>query len=165
MAFKPLKLLKGGLEIVSTILPGGGLIKGVLNLAAKKIPGAEKVLEQVFTEAESLYRDKAEIREAYLQEQESEREYLLESEGKYSELSKTEKVWRSFLRPAPGRYPPRDMVFYPLCNNFLTSHLISSIFLSRLSNRSLFAKIVILFSSLGTNNCEFFSYVPCTSLF
>lgn len=99
MAFKPLKLLKGGLEIVSTILPGGGLIKGVLNLAAKKIPGAEKVLEQVFTEAESLYRDKAEIREAYLQEQESEREYLLESEGKYSELSKTEKVWRSLMRP------------------------------------------------------------------
>jgi len=70
-----------------------------LKLGAKKIPGGEKFLEDVFNEAETIYIDRKEVRESFLKEQEAERRYIIESEGRYSELSKTERVWRTLMRP------------------------------------------------------------------
>ena len=62
------KLLKGVLGLATSIIPGGGVVKGLLGLAAKKIPGAESIINQVFSEAEALYKERADIREAYLVE-------------------------------------------------------------------------------------------------
>lgn len=100
MAFKPFKILKGALDIASSVIPGGGLVKSLLKLGAKKIPGGEKFLEEVFNESEALYRERADIRQAYLQEMKEQNRFQLESEGRYSQLrTKGENIIRSMQRP------------------------------------------------------------------
>ncbi len=100
MAFKPLKLLKGALGLATSIIPGGGIVKGILGLAAKKIPGAEKILGEVFSEAEAMYRERKDIRDAYLTEMKEQNRFTLESEGRYGELrTKAENIIRSMQRP------------------------------------------------------------------
>ena len=100
MAFKPLKLIKGALGLATSIIPGGGIVKGILGLAAKKIPGAEKILGQVFSEAEAMYRERKDIRDAYLAEMKEQNRFTLESEGRYGELrTKAENIIRSMQRP------------------------------------------------------------------
>jgi len=100
MAFKPLKLLKGALGLATSIIPGGGIVKGLLGLAAKKIPGAEKIIGEVFSEAEAMYRERKDIRDAYLAEMKEQNRFTLESEGRYGELrTKAENIIRSMQRP------------------------------------------------------------------
>ena len=100
MAFKPLKLIKGALGLATSIIPGGGIVKGILGLAAKKIPGAEKILGEVFSEAEAMYRERKDIRDAYLAEMKEQNRFILESEGRYGELrTKAENIIRSMQRP------------------------------------------------------------------
>lgn len=94
------KILKGALGLATSVLPFGGPVKGLLSLVAKKIPGAESVINQVFSEAEALYRERADIREAYLTEMKEQNKFHLESEGKYGELrTKGERIIRSMQRP------------------------------------------------------------------
>lgn len=100
MGFKPLKLLKGAFGLATSIIPGGGVVKGLLGLASDKIPGARKVLQQVFSEAEAMYRERKDIREAYLAEQREQNRFALESEGRYADLrTKAENIIRSMQRP------------------------------------------------------------------
>ena len=100
MAFKPLKILKSVLGVASSVIPGGGLVKGLLKLGAKNIPGGEKFLEDVFNESEALYRERADIRQAYLAEMKEQNRFALESEGRYGELrTKAENIIRSMQRP------------------------------------------------------------------
>jgi len=100
MAFKPLKLIKGALGLATSNIPFGGVVKGLLGLAAKKIPGAEKIIGQVFSEAEALYRERKDIRDAYLAEMKEQNKFYIESEGRYGELrTKVEEIIRSMQRP------------------------------------------------------------------
>lgn len=100
MGIKLGKLLKGAVGIVSSIIPGGGVVKTLLKLGAKNIPGADKVLEQIFNETEALYRERADIREAYLEELKEQNKFYIESEGRYGELrTKAENIIRSMQRP------------------------------------------------------------------
>ncbi len=100
MAFKPLKLLKGALGFATSIIPGGGVVKGLLGLAAKKIPGAESVLSSVFNEAETMYEERTEIRQAYLKAQEEQNKFILAKEGRYTDLkNRVEGIVRSLTRP------------------------------------------------------------------
>jgi HEPN domain-containing protein len=100
MAFKPLKLIKGALGLATSNIPFGGVVKGILGFAAKKIPGAEKVLEQVFNEAEAMYRERKDIRDAYLTEMKEQNKFYIESEGRYGELrTRAEGIIRSMQRP------------------------------------------------------------------
>ena len=100
MGFNPLKLLKGALGLATSIIPGGGVVKGLLGLAAKKIPGAEKIIGQVFSEAELMYRERKDIRDAYLAEMKEQNKFYIESEGRYGELrTKAEGIIRSMQRP------------------------------------------------------------------
>lgn len=99
MGIKIGKILKGALGIVSNI-PGVGVVKGLLGLAAKKIPGAEPILNAVFNEAEKMYEERADIREAYLKAQEEQNKFILAREGKYTDLkTKIEGIVRSLTRP------------------------------------------------------------------
>lgn len=94
------KLLKGVLGVATSILPGGGVIKGILGLAAEKIPGAKPILYAVFNEAEKMYQERADIRQAYLKAQEEQNKFLLAREGRYTELkTKIEGIARSLTRP------------------------------------------------------------------
>ena len=94
------KLLKGVVGVATSIIPMGGAIKTLLKLGAKQIPGGEKFLEQVFNETEALYRERADIRQAYLEEIKEQNKFYIESEGRYSELkTKTEGIIRSMQRP------------------------------------------------------------------
>lgn len=94
------KLLKGVVGIATSIIPFGGGVKTLLKLGAKAIPGADKVLEQIFNETEALYRERADIRQAYLEEVKEQNKFYLESEGKYGELrTKAERIIRSMQRP------------------------------------------------------------------
>lgn len=100
MGIKLGKLLKGAVGIVSSIIPGGGIVKTLLKVGAKNIPGADKVLEQIFNETEALYRERADIREAYLEEMKEQNKFYIESEGRYSELrTKAEGIIRTMTRP------------------------------------------------------------------
>jgi len=100
MVFKPLKLIKGALGLATSILPFGGPVKGLLGFVAKKIPGGENILNQVFSEAEALYKERADIRKAYLIEMKEQNKFYLESEGRYGELrTKAESIIRSMQRP------------------------------------------------------------------
>lgn len=100
MGIKIPKLVKGLFGAASSIIPFGGVVKGLLGLAAKKIPGADKVLNDVFIEAEAMYRERKDIREAYLAEQKERNKFILESEGKYADLrTKAEGIVRTFTRP------------------------------------------------------------------
>lgn len=100
MAFKPFKLLKGILGAATSILPVPPVIKGLLGLAAKKIPGAEPILNAVFNEAEKMYEERADIRRAYLKAQEEQNKFILAKEGRYTELrTKIEGLARSLTRP------------------------------------------------------------------
>jgi len=100
MGIKLGKLLKGAVGIVSSNIPGGGVVKTLLKLGAKSIPGADKVLEQIFNESEALYRERADIREAYLEEMKEQNKFYIESEGKYGELkTKAEGIIRTMTRP------------------------------------------------------------------
>jgi len=100
MGLKIGKLLKGALGIATTILPGGGIIKGLLGLAAEKIPGAKPILDAVFNEAEKMFQERSEIREAYLKAQEEQNKFLLAREGRYTDLkTRIEGIARSLTRP------------------------------------------------------------------
>lgn len=100
MAFKPLKLLKGALGLATSIIPGGGVVKGLLGLAAKNIPGAEKIIGEVFSEAEAMYRERKDVRDAYLAEMKEQNKFYIESEGRYGELrTKAEGIIRTMQRP------------------------------------------------------------------
>lgn len=100
MAFKPFKLLKGILGEATSLIPFGGLVKKVLKLGAKKIPGASDILEQVFNESEAIYRERKDIRDAYLVEMKEQNKFYIESEGTYRELrTKGESIVRSMQRP------------------------------------------------------------------
>ena len=94
------KLLKGIVGIATSALPFGGPVKTLLKLGAKAIPGADKVLEQIFNETEALYRERADIRKAYLEEVKEQNKFYIESEGRYGELrTKAERIIRSMQRP------------------------------------------------------------------
>ena len=94
------KLLKGVVGIATSIIPFGGGVKTLLKLGAKAIPGADKVLEQIFNETEALYRERADIRKAYLEEVKEQNKFYIESEGRYGELrTKAERIIRSMQRP------------------------------------------------------------------
>ena len=100
MAFKIPKLVKGLFGAATSIIPFGAAVKGLLSLAAKKIPGADKVINDVFIEAEAIYRERKDIRDAYLSEQKERNKFILESEGKYADLkTKAEGIIRTFTRP------------------------------------------------------------------
>lgn len=100
MGIKIGKILKGALRVATSILPGGGVVKGILGLAAEKIPGAKPILEAVFNEAEKMYEERADIRQAYLKAQEEQNKFILASEGRYADLkTKAEGLIRSFTRP------------------------------------------------------------------
>jgi hypothetical protein len=100
MAIKIPKLVKGIFGAATSIIPFGGVVKGLLGLAAKKIPGADKVLNDVFVEAEAMYRERKDIRDAYLTEQKERNKFILESEGRYADLkTKAEGIIRTFTRP------------------------------------------------------------------
>ena len=100
MGIKLGKLLKGVVGIATSVIPFGGGVKTLLKLGAKAIPGADKVLEDVFNEAEAVYRDNKEIREAYLAEMKEQNKFYIESEGRYSELrTKAEGIIRTMTRP------------------------------------------------------------------
>ena len=70
------KLLKGVVSVATSIIPFGGGVKTLLKLGAKAIPGADKVLEQIFNETEALYRERADIRKAYLEEVKEQNKFL-----------------------------------------------------------------------------------------
>ena len=94
------KLLKGVLGVATSILPGGGIVKGILGLAAKNIPGAEPIINAVFNEAEKMYQERADIREAYLKGQEEQNKFILAREGRYADLrTRLEGIFRSLTRP------------------------------------------------------------------
>ena len=94
------KILKGVVGVATSIIPFGGGVKTLLKLGAKAIPGGEKFLEQVFNETEALYRERADIREAYLEELKEQNRFMLESEGRYAELrTKAENIIRTMQRP------------------------------------------------------------------
>lgn len=100
MAFNIGKIAKGIFGVATSIIPGGGVVKGLLGLAAQKIPGADKILDQVFNEAEALYKERKDIRDAFLAEQKEQNRFILESEGKYADLrTKIEAILRSMTRP------------------------------------------------------------------
>ncbi len=100
MGLKLGKLLKGVVGIATSVIPFGGGVKTLLKLGAKAIPGADKILEDVFNEAEAVYRDNKEIREAYLAEIKEQNKFYIESEGRYSELrTKAEGIVRTMTRP------------------------------------------------------------------
>ena len=100
MGIKIGKLLKGALGVATSILPGGGIVKGILGLAAEKIPGAKPILYAVFNEAEKMYQERSEIRQAYLKAQEEQNKFILASEGRYTDLkTKIEGIARSLTRP------------------------------------------------------------------
>ena len=100
MGIKIGKILKGALGMATSIIPFGGGVKALLGLAAKKIPGAEKILGQVFSEAEAMYRERKDIRDAYLAEMKEQNNFYNESEGRYGELrTKAEGMIRTMTRP------------------------------------------------------------------
>jgi len=100
MGIKIGKLLKGALGIATSVIPGGGVVKGLLGLAADKIPGAKPILQSVFNEAERMYQERADIREAYLKAQEEQNKFILAREGRYTDLkTKIEGIARSLTRP------------------------------------------------------------------
>lgn len=100
MGIKIGKILKGALGMATSIIPFGGGVKALLGLAAKKIPGAEKILGQVFSEAEAMYRERKDIRDAYLAEMKEQNKFYIESEGRYGELrTKAEGIIRTMTRP------------------------------------------------------------------
>jgi len=100
MGIKIGKLVKGIFGVATSILPFGSPVKALLSLASKKIPGADKVINDVFLEAEALYRERKDIRDAYLAEQKEQNKFLLESEGRYADLrTKAEGIVRTFTRP------------------------------------------------------------------
>lgn len=99
MAIKPLKILKGALGAVSSVIPFGGGVKALLKIGAKAI-GKEDILEDIFNETEALYKERKDIREAYLEEMKEQNKFYIETEGRYSELkTKTENIIRSMQRP------------------------------------------------------------------
>jgi hypothetical protein len=94
------KLLKGVVGIATSIIPFGGGVKTLLKLGAKAIPGADKVLERIFNETEVIYQERADIRQAYLEEVKEQNKFYIESEGRYGELrTKAERVIRTMQRP------------------------------------------------------------------
>lgn len=94
------KILKGALKVASSVIPGGGVVKGLLGLASKSIPGAEPVLYSIFNEAEKMYQERADIRQAYLKAQEEQNKFILANEGRYTDLkTKIEGIARSLTRP------------------------------------------------------------------
>ena len=100
MGIKLGKLLKGVVGVATSIIPFGGRVKTLLRLGAKAIPGADKVLDDIFSETEAIYRERADIREAYLSEIKEQNKFYIESEGKYGELrTKAESIIRSMQRP------------------------------------------------------------------
>ena len=100
MGIKIGKILKGALGMATSIIPFGGGVKALLGLAAKKIPGAEKILGQVFSEAEAMYQERKDIRDAYLAEMKEQNKFYIESEGRYGELrTKAEGIIRTMTRP------------------------------------------------------------------
>ncbi len=100
MAIKIGKILKGVLGVATSIIPGGGVVKGILGLASKNIPGAEPILNSVFIEAEKMYEERAEIREAYSRAQEEQNKFILAKEGRYTDLrTKVEGLVVTFTRP------------------------------------------------------------------
>lgn len=101
MGIKVGKILKGVLGVATSIIPGGGVVKGILGLAAKKIPGAGPIINAVFNEAEKMYEERADIRQAYLKAQEEQNKFILAREGRYTDLkTKIEGIARSLTRPA-----------------------------------------------------------------
>ena len=100
MGIKIGKILKGVLGVATSIIPGGGVVKGILGLAAKNIPGAEPIINAVFNEAEKMYEERADIRQAYLKVQEEQNKFILAREGRYIDLrTKIEGIARSLTRP------------------------------------------------------------------
>ena len=100
MGIKIGKILKGALGVATSIIPGGGVVKGILGLASKNIPGAEPILNNIFNEAETMYQERADIREAYLKAQEEQNKFILAKEGRYADLkTKVEGIARSLTRP------------------------------------------------------------------
>lgn len=100
MGIKLGKILKGVVGVATSIIPFGGGVKTLLKLGAKAIPGADKVLEDVFNETEAIYRNNQNVREAYLAEIKEQNKFYIESEGRYSELrTKGENIVRSMQRP------------------------------------------------------------------
>lgn len=100
MAIKIGKILKGTLGAAISLLPGASVVKGILGIAAKNIPGAEPVLNAVFNEAEKMYEERADIRQAYLKAQEEQNKFILAREGRYTDLkTKIEGLARSLTRP------------------------------------------------------------------
>ena len=93
------KLLKGVIGVATSVIPGGGLVKGLLKLGAKAIPGGEKFLDDVFNESEAIYRERADIREAYLAEMKEQNRFTLESEGRYGELRTTAENIQIYQKP------------------------------------------------------------------
>lgn len=100
------KILKGVVGIATSVLPFGGPVKTLLKLGAKqlgkKVPSlnAERILEDVFSETEAIYKERADIRKAYLEEIKEQNKFYIESEGRYGELrSKAERIVRSMQRP------------------------------------------------------------------
>lgn len=100
MGIKIGKFFKGALKLTTSILPVPGVVKSLLGLAADKIPGAKPILEAVFNEAEKMYEERSEIRQAYLKAQEEQNKFILAREGRYTELkTKIEGLSRSLTRP------------------------------------------------------------------
>jgi len=100
MGIKIGKIFKSVIGVATSIIPGGGIVKAVLKLGAKKIPGASDILEQVFNESEAIFRERKDIRDAYLVEMKEQNKFYIESEGTYRELrTKGESIVRSMQRP------------------------------------------------------------------
>lgn len=100
MGIKLGKIFKSVIGSATSLLPFGGIVKSVLKLGAKKIPGGEKFLEDIFNETEALYRERKDIRDAYLAEMKEQNKFYIESEGRYSELrTKAEGIIRTMTRP------------------------------------------------------------------
>ena len=100
MGIKIGKIFKGALKLTTSILPVPGVVKSLLGLAAEKIPGAEPILQAVFNEAEKMYQERADIRQAYLKAQEEQNKFILAREGRYTDLrTKIEGIARSLTRP------------------------------------------------------------------
>ena len=100
MGIKLGKIFKTVIGSATSLIPFGGIVKSVLKLGAKKIPGASDILEQVFNESEAIYRERKDIRDAYLVEMKEQNKFYIESEGRYTELrTKAEGIIRTMTRP------------------------------------------------------------------
>ncbi|MBA7497108.1 hypothetical protein ES702_07717 [subsurface metagenome] len=128
------KIFKSVVGIASSIIPGGSIVKSLLKLGAKKIPGGEKFLEDVFNESEALYRERADIRDAYLAEMKEQNKFYIESEGRYAELkTKAEGIIRTMTRPFLTIFCVINMVImiymnltFPYIFGIITAGLVAS---------------------------------------